>query len=158
MSAYIEYVKENYNEDNTLLEIGAGHRSTKAFAEHFAKMYSIEGNPAFENIYHQNYIHVDIESNGWYNVEQFADRLPEDYTFITFDGPAGGFDPPFIKNHDRPYRFGFCSLSWDTIKKDVDIIVDDTNRNWWEKDVVDFLINQGYHCEQIDGLFTVCKP
>ena len=158
MSAYIDYVKNNYDKNSVLLEVGAGHRSTKAFSDYFDKMYSVEGNVAFENIYHNNYIHVDIEGNGWYNTEQFRDRLPEDYDFITFDGPAGGFDPPFVKNGERPYRFGLCSLSWNAIKKDVDIIVDDTSRDWWERDVVEFLKNNGYRCEEIDNLFTVCKP
>jgi len=155
MSAYIDYVKENYGSDTVLFEIGAGHRSTKAFSEHFDKMYSVEHNPRFCNLYHNNYLQVPLDKDGWYNTSLFSQALPEDYSLIVLDGPVGGFDPPFIKRLDKVFRMGFCR-HFDELKKNVDIIVDDTCRNWYEKDVVKFLADKGYNCTDTE-YYSVCK-
>lgn len=155
MSAYIDYVKSNYEPSTVLLEIGAGHRSTKAFAEYFDKMYSIEHNSQFCNIYHKNYIQIPLATDGWYDSQKFSEALKVDYSLIILDGPVGGFDPPFIKRLDKIFRKGFCR-HFDEIKRNVDIIVDDTCRDWYEKDVVKFLSEQGYNCIETE-YYTICK-
>lgn len=156
MSAYIDYVKDNYSKDFNILEIGAGHRSTKAFSEYFKKIYSIEHDPKFCNIYHDNYINIPVEQDGWYNRSKFNDLLPLDYDLIIFDGPKGGFDFPFSKSDKKVFRSGFCD-HFTNIKKDVDVIIDDTDRNWHEKDVVEFFKSKNYQC--IDKqYYTICRP
>jgi len=57
----------------------------------------------------------------------------------------------------RPFRLGFCEISWDVIKKDVPIIVDDIWRDWRERDVVKFLKDKGYECTDYEK-FSVCEP
>lgn len=153
MSAYIDYVKENYGPETVLLEIGAGHRSTKAFAEHFNKMYSVEHNPRFCNLYHDNYLQIPLDVDGWYNSEKFDAAIPDDYDLVILDGPVGGFDRPFVKMADKVFRMGFTRHN---IKR-VDIIVDDTCRQWYEKDVVKFLEGNGYECGDTE-YYTICKP
>tara|TARA_R110000782_G_scaffold57183_7_gene119317 strand:- start:719 stop:1213 length:495 start_codon:yes stop_codon:yes gene_type:complete len=158
--AFITYIKENYSEEEIPLEIGAGYESTKYFSEHFKKMYSVEDKSKFCNLYHSNYIQVDLDANGWYNSEDLKQALPTDYTFIVLDGPLGGFDPPFKKQEGKIFRSGFVKVSWDYIKKDVDIIVDDIIRNgydWYELEVVAFLKNENYSCVD-KGTFCVCSP
>ena len=153
---FIPFAIDNFPRDITLLEIGAGLHSTRVFSKYFNKMYSIENNPKFENIYHDNYIHIDLDpKTGWYNKEDFGSRIPEDYDIIFLDGPAGGHSPPFTDK--RPFRFGFCEISWSVIKKDVTIIVDDTWRDWKERMVVEFLKNNGYTCKDYEK-FVVCEP
>lgn len=157
MSEFINYIKEKYSEDDVLLEIGAGYNSTKEFSCFFRKMYSVENNLKFCDLYSSNYIHVDLDKDGWYKKDIFKQKLPNDYNLILLDGPLGGFDAPFIKNESRIFRLGFARHNWDCIKKDVDIIIDDTDRDWLERDVVKFLKNKGYRCKD-KGSFHVCSP
>lgn len=157
MSEFINYIKNNYNKKDILLEIGAGYNSTKEFSKYFSKMYSIENNPRFCNLYNSNYILIPLDSDGWYERSQFKKTIPNDYNLILLDGPLGGFNPPFKKNDKYIYRYGFVKNNWDSIKKDVDIIIDDTDRNWYEKDVVQFLKEQGYICKDMKS-FYVCSP
>jgi len=153
---FIPYVIENFSRDLTLLEIGAGVGSTKAFSKHFKKMYSIEDNPKYENIYHNNYIHVDVDpKTGWYNKQEFENKIPNDYDVIFLDGPLGGHDYPF--KDERPFRFGFCTITWNVMRKDVPIIVDDTWRDWKERLVVEFLKQNGYTCKNFEK-FAVLEP
>lgn len=153
---FIPYAIENFSRDLILLEIGAGLHSTRVFSKYFKKMYSIENNSRFENIYHNNYIHVDIDpQTGWYKKEDFESRMPNDYDIIFLDGPVGGHNPPFTDQ--RPFRFGFCEVTWDVIKKDVTIIVDDIWRDWRERKVVSFLKEKGYLCKNYEK-FAVCEP
>jgi len=80
---FIPYATETYSRDLTLLEIGAGLHSTRVFSQYFTKMYSIENNSRFENIYHDNYIHIDLDpKTGWYNKKDFESRIPKDYDLI----------------------------------------------------------------------------
>jgi len=156
---FIPYATETYSRDLTLLEIGAGLHSTRVFSQYFTKMYSIENNSRFENIYHDNYIHIDLDpKTGWYNKKDFESRIPKDYDLIFLDGPAGycGFTG-MISSEKRPFRLGFCEISWDVIKKDVPIIVDDIWRDWRERDVVKFLKDKGYECTDYEK-FSVCEP
>ena len=153
---YIPYVTENFSRDLTLLEIGAGLHSTRIFSEYFTKMYSIESNTQFENIYHNNYIHIDIDpKTGWYDKSNFENKLPYDYDIIFLDGPTGGHVPPF--KDERPFRFGFCTVTWDVMRKDVPIIVDDIWRDWKERLVVEFLKQEGYACRTFEK-FAVLEP
>lgn len=153
---YIPYIVNNYSRKEVLLEIGAGISSTRVFSEYFDKMYSVENNKAFENKYNSNYIHIDLESKtGWYNQEDFKNNIPKDYDLIFLDGPQGGHNPPF--QDKRPFRYGFCSLNWESIKKDVTIIVDDIYRDWREREVVKFLKEHGYSCTDHEK-FAVCEP
>lgn len=161
MSDYIKYVIDNFPKNSCILEIGAGHRSTKAFATHFYKLYSIEHNRKFIGHYNSNYIQISLnQKTGWYNAKQFSENLPQDYDLLILDGPPGGHDPRFSDdeqpNRDKDFRHGFCE-SFSFIKKDVIIIVDDTHRNWKELEVVDFLKQQGYETKVFKG-FTVCTP
>lgn len=157
MSEFINYIKEKYSKDDVLLEIGAGYNSTKELSCFFRKMYSVENNLKFCDLYSSNYIHVDLDKDGWYKKDIFKQKLPNDYNLILLDGPLGGFDPPFIKNESRIFRLGFVRHNWDCIKKDVDIIIDDTDRDWLERDVVKFLKNKGYRCKD-KGSFHICSP
>ena len=100
MSAYIDYVKENYGPETVLLEIGAGHRSTKAFAEHFNKMYSVEHNPRFCNLYHDNYLQIPLDVDGWYNSEKFDAAIPDDYDLVILDELNVALDYKLLKLSD----------------------------------------------------------
>jgi len=154
---FIKYVVNNYSPDEIILEIGAGYGSTKTFSEYFHKMYSVENNHKYCNLYHDNYLQVDLAEDGWYDSSKLELVLPDDYTILILDGPLGGCDPPFIKKDDKPFRSGFFRKSWDLFKKDVPIIVDDTDRDWHERDVVSFLENNNYECEK-KGNFHLCLP
>ena len=157
--SFVPYMLENYPKDTVILEIGAGIISTKIFSQHFDKMYSVENNSRFADIYHDNYIKIDLDpTTGWYKADEFAEKLPQDYDVIFLDGPAGGFHLDVrIPREGGLFRLGLCEKNWLHIKKDVDIIVDDIERDWKEREVVEFLRDKGYQCED-HGKFCVCRP
>lgn len=152
-----EYFLDNFSPDDIILEIGAGYQSTKFFSENFNKMYSIESEKRYCDLFHKNYLHVPLSTDKWYDADVLEQVIPNDYTVIFLDGPAGGYDAPFVRNDKLLYRSGFYKKSWDVFKHDVPIIVDDINRDWHERDVVDFLVNNGYSKEEHET-FCVCRP
>lgn len=152
---FINYVNNNYPKDLTVLEIGAGYNSTSLFYKNFKKIYSIENNKKFINLYHNNYIHIELDKDtGWYDADDFREKIPNDYDIIVLDGPLGGHSKPL--DSPKPFRLGFCEISWDAIRKDVPIIVDDIDRDWREKKIVEFLESDGYNCE-CRKQFAICN-
>jgi hypothetical protein len=99
-----------------VLELGAGHVSTKYLSERYI-VYSVEDKSQFLNIYHNNYIHAPIDPNtNWYSVDSLVDRLPLEYDCILVDGPAG-----------EGNRWGFY-LNIDLFNNNIPIVIDDTWR------------------------------
>jgi len=157
MSSYIKHVIENFSKETIILEIGAGHRSTKQFSDHFDKIYSIEHNERFIGHYSSSYIHVKLDDQTkWYDIDTFREKLPKDYDLLILDGPPGGYRPNDRSVVGKKFRYGFCD-SFPDIKKDITIIVDDTHRPWKELEVVEFLKDNGYKTETKEG-FTICIP
>jgi len=156
-SSFVEYVVENYDDSTCILEIGAGLHSTKVFAEKY-KVYSVESKQQFINAYHDNYIHVPLDlATQWYKPDVLHDALPDDYDLLILDGPEGLYRPPMVLPDKMVVRYGFYTISWPFIKKDVPIIVDDTNRPHQELKVVAALKGEGYEIDIREG-FTVCTP
>lgn len=156
-SDFVDYVVSNFSQSEVVLEFGAGLGSTKTFSEYFSKVYSVENNKKYCDLYNSNYLHVPLDANGWYNNQELEKVLPTDYSLLILDGPLGGYDSPFVKDQFKVFRSGFFRVSWDLIKKDVVIIVDDTDRDWHERDVVSFLSDSGYQCVK-HKTFFVCTP
>jgi len=153
---FIDYLIDNYPKDITVLEIGAGHYSTKILSENFQKLYSIESDSKYIGIYNSNYIHVPIDNKTfWYDFQIFETKIPKDYDLLILDGPLGGFNDMY-KNSDFLFRLGFCQ-SYHAIKKNIPIIVDDTKRDWRERQVVEFLKSKNYSVLEFDN-FCVCNP
>jgi hypothetical protein len=72
-----------------VLELGAGHVSTKYLSERY-DVYSVEDKVEFLNIYHNNYIYAPIDPDtSWYAVGCLLKCLPPLYDCILVDGPAG---------------------------------------------------------------------
>lgn len=110
------YVRENFQEGQTIVELGAGHVSTKVFSQHY-KLYSVEDKQQYLNIYNSNYIYAPLE-NGWYKIEAIQKGLMDvGYDLIIVDGPTG-----------EGNRTGFLDniKIFDTTKT---IIMDDIHRN-----------------------------
>lgn len=160
MSSFVGYVKQNFSPNTCILEIGAGFRSTSIFSSYFRKLYSIEADKSFIGHFKSNYIHIPIDSNGWYKSKLFNENLPDDYDILILDGPKGGWGyDGQPKNNQKCYRFGFCLYSWNFIKKGVPIIIDDIHREWWERDIIKFLKYKGYRVFLPEGnRFAICIP
>jgi hypothetical protein len=76
-------------EGKTILELGSGF-GTGALSKHY-KMYSIEHDMRFINMYNSRYIHAplidDSKQTGWYDIESIKDSLPTEYDLLLVDGP-----------------------------------------------------------------------
>jgi hypothetical protein len=109
----------------TILELGSGD-GTKALVEAGYKIYSVEDDPEWWDLHHNNYIHAprvphkplkhhDGLPSVWYDADVLRRELPKiDYDLILVDGPWGN-------------RGGFVKY-WELFKHDVPIIFDDVNR------------------------------
>jgi hypothetical protein len=106
-----------------ILELGSGW-GTGQLIKKF-KVFSVEDNKDFLNIYDTNYIHAPIvkvknnlfpKDKGWYDAEVLKKSLPEDYNLILVDGPWGQIG-----------RGGFAKYL-DLFREDVPIIIDDVQR------------------------------
>ena len=107
----LDWMNENIPEGSTILELGSGE-GTAELAKKF-KMYSVEHNRKFLNKHNSTYIYAPIK-NGWFDIPW--SELPVNYDVLLIDGPTGDIG-----------RFGFVD-HLDRFKKNVVIIVDDTNR------------------------------
>jgi len=94
-----EFIMNILPQEATIVEIGAGYCSTKIFSE-FYKLYSIENNKSFINLFNSNYIYAPI-INGWYDRQIVKESLPSRYDLIFVDGPLGeGNRGGFLDNID----------------------------------------------------------
>jgi len=124
--ALLEMIEVILPKGSIILELGSGD-GTKALIEVGYKMISIENDPDWWDLYHDNYIHAPLVPHKavahhdglpsiWYDAKVLRRELPKiDYDFILVDGPWGN-------------RGGFVKY-WDLFKHDVPIIFDDVNRN-----------------------------
>lgn len=120
-----EWMITNIPLGSTVLELGAGHVSTKFLSEKY-KLYSVEDKLEFIGNYSSNYIYAPIDiSINWCNVASLKDHLPSSYDCILVDGPTG-----------EGNRYGFLT-NIDLFKKDIPIIVDDTWREGERKLLID---------------------
>ena len=78
------YMRTTWNEDSTVLELGSGS-ATGHLVEHF-RVYSIEDDIDFLNLYDADYIYAPLRKN-WYDREAITRFAPEHYDFILVDGP-----------------------------------------------------------------------
>ncbi len=109
-----QFIMNHYNpKETTILEIGAGYCSTKAFSTYY-KLYSLENDINYCNLFNSHYIHAPL-INGWYDIEKVK-LIPHDYQLIFLDGPVG-----------EGNRSGFLS-NIELFNNKADIIVHDTYR------------------------------
>ncbi|HBW86062.1 MAG TPA: hypothetical protein DEF82_04780 [Crocinitomicaceae bacterium] len=119
-----DWVVKNIPEGKTILELGAGHVSTKFLSSKY-KLYSVEDKSQFLNIYQSTYIYAPIDTSiNWYYRKALEEELPKEYDCILVDGPTG-----------EGNRWGFLH-NLDLFKTDVPILIDDT----WRKAEKDMLI------------------
>ena len=82
-----DFIRERIPEGATVVELGAGHVSTKALSI-FYELYSVEHNPEFVGLYKGvNYIYAPTV-NGWYDREVLKKNLPENYDLVLVDGTS----------------------------------------------------------------------
>lgn len=118
-----DWIVANVPQGSTMLELGAGHVSTKFLSQRY-NLYSVEDKAEFLNIYPSTYIYAPIDTNkNWYYRKVLEEDLPKEYDCILVDGPTG-----------KGNRWGFLE-NLDLFRQDVPIIVDDTWRRA-EKDLL----------------------
>lgn len=82
------FIEKNFPKNSTCIEFGSGYCSTMAFSTIF-NLYSIDDNKEYQNKFlNVNYIHAPIK-NGWYDIEILKTKMPQEYSLIFVDGPAG---------------------------------------------------------------------
>jgi len=118
-----DIIHEMLKPGDKILEFGSGW-GTGQLIKNF-KVFSVEDNTDFLNIYDTNYIHAPIvkvknnlfpKDKGWYDTEVLKKSLPKDYNLILVDGPWGHIG-----------RGGFAKYL-DLFREDVPIIIDDVQR------------------------------
>lgn len=110
-----DWIVDNIPKGETILELGAGIVSTDVLSKEW-KLYSVEDNEEYMNVYEKaNYIYAP-KVNGWYDVDALRHGLPKEYSLIIVDGPHGNRLDGLVDNIDL---FNI---------KDIPIIIDDTYR------------------------------
>lgn len=111
-----DWILEQVPEKETVIEFGAGYSSTKALSAVY-KLYSVEHNPMFIDLYDSNYILAPIDHQyGWYDLSQLQILRELNPKLVLVDGPPGTGN-----------RFGILK-NLDLIEKAEYIVIDDTNR------------------------------
>lgn len=83
-----QFILNEFQEGSTIVELGSGYCSTKAFSLYF-DTYSIDQNLDYINIFDSvKYLHAPI-TNGWYDRELVKNFLPKKYSLVFVDGPLG---------------------------------------------------------------------
>ena len=83
--AIYDYICDILPPGKTILELGSGV-GTRFLVERW-KVYSIEHNKVWLNLFHDNYIYAPMK-NGWYNVNILKEALSDlEYELILVDGP-----------------------------------------------------------------------
>ncbi|MBI1858595.1 MAG: glycosyltransferase family 2 protein [Candidatus Melainabacteria bacterium] len=113
----ILWIYQNFKKGSVILELGSG-KSTRELSKAF-KLYSVEHNKKYLNLYNSDYIYAPIK-NGWYDVEILKNELPANYDILLVDGPPG-------RNIFSPGRIKFVD-NLELFFKDVIMIFDDVNR------------------------------
>ena len=110
-----EFIFKTIKPGSKILELGSGFCSTKVLSMVY-DLHTVEENGTFVNYYKDaKYIHAPLQNN-WYNREILQSKLPNDYTFVFVDGPAG-----------EEKRLGMLN-NLDLFKCDVSYLVHDTYR------------------------------
>lgn len=149
-SDFIKWVLDNTPMGSIILELGAGYNSTKTLSEKY-KMYSVEHNEKYCNLYNSTYIHAPLK-NDWYCVDTLKENIPNLYDLIIVDGPPG------MLNGNNQIRYGFIK-NLDLFRMDVPVIFDDTNRDGWgEVNAVNYLKHKHNYLIEKHPTFTVCFP
>lgn len=124
-----DWIVANIPQGSTMLELGAGHVSTKFLSQRY-KLYSVEDKAEFLNVYPSTYIYAPIDTRkNWYYRKALEEDLPKEYDCILVDGPTG-----------EGNRWGFLE-NLDLFRPDVPIVVDDTWRQA-EKDLLLAMANK----------------
>ena len=131
------WITTNIPEGKTVLELGAGHVSTKFLSQRY-KLYSVEDKAHFLNIYPSTYIYAPINTiTNWYYRKALEEELPSEYDCVLVDGPTG-----------EGNRWGFLE-NLDLFRSDVPIIIDDT----WRKAEKDLLLDIAKKTNRMFELF-----
>ena len=83
-----EHIKNTIPDEATIIELGGGDCSTRAFSS-IANLYTVEHDNRFLN--HDDlttYIYAPIK-DGWYDRKKLAGKLPNKYDLVFIDGPSG---------------------------------------------------------------------
>ena len=139
-----EWLLKNLPEGKTILELGSG-KGTIYLTKHW-KVYSIEHDKRWVNYAKKaHYIYAPIGSYGtkkvykWYDRKIIRKYIPKDYDLLLVDGPNGYIG-----------REGFLR-NLNLFKKDIPIIIDDTQREKYVK-ICDFICeNYGKKATTIIG-------
>lgn len=108
-----EWIINNIPEGSTILELGSGE-GTKELVKRY-KVYSVEHDEKWVGLEPKiTYIFSPLV-NDWYDIRILKKEIPQKYDLLIIDGPPGELRKNILKH---------LSL----FKKNVTIIVDDTNR------------------------------
>ena len=70
------WIRNHVQEGSTIVELGAGHVSTKALSRKY-DLYSVEHNTRFLGYYDATYIHAEIDpATNWYERKILEKHLP----------------------------------------------------------------------------------
>ncbi len=95
-----DFILKEFKEGSTIIELGAGYCSTKAFSNYY-NTYSIDENIQYINLFpNVNYLHAP-KKNDWYDRDLVKNFIPSEYSLVFVDGPSGeGNRNGLIKNID----------------------------------------------------------
>jgi glycosyltransferase involved in cell wall biosynthesis len=119
----LDYILTNIKHGSNILEFGSGLSSRE-----LSKAYnvtSIEHNPEFINLYHQQYTYSELQKKDLhYREEDCLKALSmHDYDLILIDGP------PAYRRNNKKSRLGFQKYVNYISKKSI-IVFDDVHRFW----------------------------
>lgn len=142
----MHWILDNINKNNNILEIGSGYGTIEL--SKFYSVYTIEHDKNWLNICkNAEYIFAPL-NNKWYDVNKLYNTLPSNYSLIIVDGPPAIYNEN--KDQKNEIRSGFYD-NFSLFKKDVPIIIDDSNRDLDRVLIGRIMEKYGYNIEEYIG-------
>lgn len=118
------WILDNIHKGDTIVELGSGYGTIELCK--FFNVYTIEHDKKWLYKTHNAYYVYAPLKDGWYDVNKIITSLPDHYSLLIVDGPPGILNKN--KNQKIEIRSGFYD-NFDIFRKDIPIIIDDSNRD-----------------------------
>lgn len=83
------WIRRNIERGGSIVELGGGLVSTRLLHKRF-RLFTIESDTKYLNLFNSTYIHAPIDESGWFNQAAITEAgLPLEMDLLIVDGPPG---------------------------------------------------------------------